>query len=196
MNPRIATLLALLGSTARVDSDDAGLDQAIEAAKGLQKARTDADEAAKKAEDAKGEELQKLKDQLEAMTAERDKLKTDIDEMKAEQKKKADEAERSSLLGLATALKVDGADKLDLSDLRQAIAKAHLPTLRADASDAYIAAVIDMAKTSLQRPEGREDGRRAWEGLRKPERRDGDDDGADPWTKQQDAAFRAGRGDK
>lgn len=210
MNPRIATLLALLGVTARVDSDDAGLDQAIEGVKNLAKARTDADkaaeEAAGKAKSDADKELEKLKEDNEKLKAENDKLKADMEAFKAEEKKKADAAERAELLKVASAFKVDGADKLELPALRQAIASAFMgKAMRSDATDAYITAAVDMAKARLQEGGGREDGRRAWEGLGEPRRQDDDDDkdrrrtdddGRDPWTKQQDAAFRAGRGDK
>lgn len=215
VNPRIATLLGLLGIAARVDTDDAALDQALEAVRSLQKARQDAE---KKAEDEESElkelqdeleELKGAKDELEKMTAERDKLRDELKElqdeigkMREEEQKKADAAERAELLKLASQLRVDRADSLDLAGLRKAVAAAFMGgAMRKDASDAYISAALDMARDRLRPdPDGRAAGSAAWRADQAEEEgeenKDEREDGLDPWSKQMDAAFRAGRGER
>lgn len=202
---RFATLLALLGVTARVDSDEGALDLACNA---VRKLKSDAEEAEKAAEEAKDEkaslkdEFEELKKENEQLKASNDKLKADMEKLEKDNKDAADAAARKDLLALAGKLQVDGADKLELPALRLAVAKAHMGNaLRADAGDAYIDAVLDMARTAVGDGSGRDDGKRAWGnhgGTRTQKRDDAKDDPpksrADAWHEQQQAAFQAGRG--
>lgn len=138
IKPALARLLVLYGVTARVDSDDA----AYEALAAVASARADSAAAEKT--------------KFDALTAERDTEKARADKaeakvavLEADAAKRADAAARADLETLAGALKVDPKAHATTAALRKAIATAHLGgTLRADASDAYIDAVIDLAKTA------------------------------------------------
>lgn len=167
VNSRFLPLLSLLGITSRIDSDDAAIDAATHA---LQQRKDAAD---KDRTDAKAA--------LDAMTAERDAAKARADKAEAEVKAlkdaeaaRADKADRERLDGIATRLGLDPKAHADSRALRRAIASKHLGSeVRADASDDYVAALVDLASTSgTQRSDGREAGRQVWDAP-PPARQDG-----------------------
>jgi hypothetical protein len=161
MKPIVAALVAALGLTQRYDSDDT----ALEAALSETRRRKDADN-----------EFQR---KLDSANAERDAQKTRADAAEAKvaaleqaERARTDAAERAELDGLAKALGVTGTHA-DAASLRRAIAAKHLGELKADASDDYVRAVVDLAKVDqAKRGDGREAGRRAWEGPPAPPRTD------------------------
>jgi hypothetical protein len=195
MNAKLARILALLGVTAHVDNDDAAIDQITATVEGAAKARKDADDKA-------AADLKTAQDALAAKTAELDASKAENERLKADAQAKADAAEVAELLPVATVLKVDGADKLALPELRKAVARAHLgKDLRADAGDAYVAALVDLAKTAVaERGAGRADGAKVWTDLTPPAaKNDAKDETppatrADSWTRNQNEAFKANKG--
>lgn len=165
VNNRLIPILTLLGITRQPRDDD----DALELVEASVRARKDSDATA--AEKAR-QDAEKVRTDAATLQAKCDDLQRKLDEAMAENvelKKKGEEEEekkdRASLEPLAKALKVDAAQHPKTAELRKAIATAHLGgKLRADASDAYIAAVVDLAKESLSRADGsgRQAGREAW----------------------------------
>lgn len=158
LDPLIAQMLARLGITQRADDDAAGL-RLIDAELGR---RGDAAAGAATAHKAA----------LDAMTAERDAAKARADAAEAKVKTledaeaaRADKADRDRLDGIATRLGIDPKSHADTKALKRAIAGKQLGNEpRADASDAYIDVLVDMAaQGQQQRGDGREAGRQVWE---------------------------------
>lgn len=158
LNAGLVRLLALLGVTSRVDSDDA----AIGAACDVLSARKDAADST----------ATKAKADLDAMTAQRDAAVTRADRADAEvarlklaETARVDAAERAELEQIATAIGVDPKAHADSKALRRAVACKHLGNdVRADASDDYIRAIVDVArKDAADHVAGRIAGREAWE---------------------------------
>lgn len=168
VKPIIVQLVAALGlSQRRYDTDDL----ALEACHAAIVARKDneATDAEKVRKDA--EEGQRRLTELQAKCDDLQKKLDDATAANAEMKKKAEEEEekkdRASLEPLAKALKVDSAKHPKIAELRKAIATAHMGgSLRADATDAYVVAVVDLAKQAHERADdkggGRQAGREAW----------------------------------
>lgn len=169
VNSRFLPLLSLLGITSRIDSDDAAIDAATNA---LQQRKDAAD---KDRADAKAA--------LDAAHAERDAAKARADAAEAKvktledaERARADAAERTRLDGIAVKLEIDPKAHTDAKALKRAIAAKHLGSEpRADASDAYIDVLVDLAAAGQQqRGDGREAGRQAWDfGTPEPARQDG-----------------------
>lgn len=157
MKPLIAQLVAALGlASARFDNDD----QAIEACLGEVRSRRDAASTTEATH----------RTALDAMTAQRDAEKARADAAEAkirglEQAEQArhDAAERTELEALAKGLGVDPALHTDSKALRRAIASKHLGSeVKADASDDYVRALVDLARAGASRDDGRTEGRAAW----------------------------------
>lgn len=180
VNSRWIPILSLLGLTRRIDKDE----DAFEAAEAALRARKDSEDTAAEKARKDAEEGQRKLTELQAKC---DDLQRKLDAAMgeaAEMKKKAEEEEekkdRASLEPLAKALKVDSAAHPKLGDLRKAIATAHMGgTLRADASDAYVVAVVDLARQAHARTDGKGEGRQA---------------GRDAWQPVQTDAATSGQG--
>jgi hypothetical protein len=151
MNSRLISLLAMLGISQRVDSEDAALDAAIDKLKERQEAASKADR-----------ELAAAVQERDTLRARADAAERERDTLRADETKRRDAAERQSLEQIATVLQVDATKHATLGDLKRAVARAHLGTdLRADASDAYVDAMVDLAVQS-QKSQGRQAGAQAW----------------------------------
>lgn len=169
LDPLIAQMIAVLGLTQHVDSDEAGKRLVVNA---LQQRKDAADQAATAHKAA-----------LDAAHAERDAAKARADAAEAKvkaledaEKARADKADRERLDGIATAIGLDPKAHADSKALKRAIATKHLGTdLRADATDAYVDVLVDLAAQGReQRDDGREAGRQAWDfGTPEPARQDG-----------------------
>lgn len=166
---RLAHLLALLGVTARLDSDEGMVDAAIDAVKSRKDA-SDAIERQRTQELANATaERDREKARADALAAERDREKARADAaeaernaLKAKSQERADADERAVLEGVAEHYSVDPAKHPQLADLRRAVAAAHLGgELRADAGDAYVQALVDLARQRVQAA-GRQAGNAAW----------------------------------
>lgn len=167
MNPLIATLLALAGLDLRADATD---DEALKAlatdAKDKKKVedqlRADAADALKTAE----AERDAAKGELETVAKERDQLRADA----------AEAADKAALVELKPVLEHFELKADSLGDARKAIAKAHAGTAyNPEAGDAYDAALVDLAKASI---EARGDAAETWRKANdKPPVKRADDDG-------------------
>lgn len=185
VNYRLISLLSLLGVQApRVDSDDAAIDLALDAVKhrraadsDAERTRADALHAAeatavteKSRADAAAVSLSAEKSRADAEKGRADALAVEVATMKAAEATRVDAADRASLEPLAKHLRIDSAQHAATQDLKRAIAAGHLRSaLRADATDAYVDVVVDMARSSMAVPShrsdagGRDAGLRAWE---------------------------------
>jgi hypothetical protein len=158
VDPLIAQMLARLGITQRADDDQSGL-RLIDA------------EIARRG-DASNGAATAHKAALDAAHAERDAAKARADAAEAKvkaledaEKARADKADRERLDGIATALGLDPKAHADAKALRKAIAEKHLGgPLRADATDAYVDVLVDLAAQGReQRGDGRDAGRQVWD---------------------------------
>lgn len=177
LKPIYVQLAAAFGiSDSRCDSEEA-LVAAVTAAERQRKdaearaEQTRADAATKQATDHKAE-IDKLTGERDVATARADAAERDLKKIREEQQARADAAERTELETLAKGLNVDAAKHPDGKALRKAIATAHMGgELKADASDAYIEAVVDLARKQHARDdsdEGREDSRAVWDSQEPP----------------------------
>lgn len=166
VNARLLPLLALLGITSRVDSDDAAIDAAVDALTKRKDAAEKADEKHRNDAAAQQAKIDALTGERDAEKARADKAEAELETLREAEAARQDAAERDSLGELAKALGVDVAKHDSAPALRRAIAEAHLgQALRADASDDYVRAVVDLAKASAEkRGDGRDAGVRAWAG--------------------------------
>jgi hypothetical protein len=158
VDPLIAQMLARLGITQRADDDQSGL-RLIDA------------EIARRG-DASNGAATAHKAALDAAHAERDAAKARADAAEAKvkaledaEKARADKADRERLDGIATAIGLDPKAHADTKALRKAIAEKHLGgALRADATDAYVDVLVDLAAQGReQRGDGRDAGRQVWD---------------------------------
>lgn len=158
MHPRLVLLLSLLGVTQRLDTTDAGLEAAIDAAR----KRKDAEEAMAAEESS---EVTTLTAALDAAKAALAKLQTAYDELEATNAEAADKQDRADLAPLCTRLGVDPAKHPATPDLRKALAAAHLGGKLAREDAAYVDAVVDLARAgTTERSDGRAAGNAAWNG--------------------------------
>jgi len=162
MNPGFVTLLSVLGITQRFDSDEA----ALYAVNDTLTKRNDAAAAITADRDACKARADSAEAQRDTEKARADKATADLEALRAAEKARTDAAELATLQSLAKAMQVDPGT-LAAPALKRAIAKAHLGTEpKADASDAYLDAVVDLASAS--RKDGRKAGNDAWAGTGTP----------------------------
>jgi hypothetical protein len=188
MKPGLVRLIALLGITQRADSDDAAIDAITDTVT----KRKDAEDRLTADRDTQKSRADAAEAKVATVTADRDREKARADaaeaelaRVKAEAKTRADADERKGLEELAGALRVDAAKHPKNGELKRALAVAHLGAdLRADASDAYVDALLDLARKD--HADGREAGARAWD---QPAARD---DGAPPAVRKSRMADRWG----
>lgn len=170
VNPILFQLLTDLGvRTDGVSTDEAALALAARTVREGATARADAATTHKAALDAAHAERDAAKARADAAEA---KVKALEDAEKA----RADKADRERLDGIATTLGLDPKAHADAKALRKAIAEKHLGgALRADATDAYVDVLVDLAaQGQQQRGDGREAGRQVWDfGTSEPARQDG-----------------------
>lgn len=161
VDPKYLQLLAALGVTRAdgVTSEPAALDVAIA--------------AAQKRNDTENTELTTAKSQLaaEKTRADTEKARADaataeLATLKAAETARADAEQRGKLEATATALGIDPKLHTDSKALRRAIASKHLGSeIKADASDDYVTALVDLAGKGVeQRGDGRKAGAEAWKG--------------------------------
>jgi hypothetical protein len=156
VNPKFLRLLTLLGVTSRIDSDDG----AIEAACGtIESRRNDAAEAERAHQTALAAEKAKT----EAEKARADAADAKVRTLEAAEKARTDAAERTKLDVTARALGIDPAKHADSKALARAIASKHLGSeVKADDSDDYVRALVDLASQGRGDGQGREAGNRAF----------------------------------
>lgn len=182
MRLRWSALFKALGITAHADSDDSALELCIDTVT----MRADAAAVAHKTA-------------TDTLTADRDaqKVRADAAETKLAalveaETARADAADRALLEPVATAMGLDVALQKHLAGLRRSMAAKYLgKDLKADASDEYVAGIVDLAvRDHAKRDDGRQAGRLAWS---QPAVRG---DAADPQTAKRrptaNEAFRAG----
>lgn len=154
VHPSITRILALLALGGQTYADD---DQALAAIVSHLAARADSVDPA----------LTKARADLATVTAERDTARADLatvtaerDTMKADAAERAAAAERERLAGVARAYGVKADEHPEIGNLRRAIAEGFLGSpVKADADDAYLAALIDLAESRID--PSRTDGGRA-----------------------------------
>lgn len=154
VNPGFLRLLTLLGVTSRVDSDNAAIEACVGALDS--KARADQAEAGKLAAE---------KTRADTEKARADAAEAKLQAFKDAETARVDTAERADLETVAKTLGIDPTQHADGKSLRRAIASKHLGTeVKADESDDYVRAMVDLAKKagSGKRSDGREAGRAAW----------------------------------
>lgn len=169
VNPRFLRLLALLGLTSRVDSDDAAIDAASDALQARKDSaeRADTEREAKLATEraAAATALATATARGDTEKARADRAEADLATMKAAEAKRVDAATRLELEAVAGTLGIaDAKAHADTKALKRAIAGKHLGSeVKADAEDAYIDALVDLArKDGAARSDGRKAGREAW----------------------------------
>ena len=141
MNPLLAQLLASLGVTTQCADDDA----AIRAVNTAVNARLDAAGAEKA-------KLEAASARADAEKTRADKAEARVAALEAAEKTRLDREQRSDLEALAVKLAIDPKAHADLPALRKAVAASVVGgQLRADASDAYIDALIDVARAGAAR---------------------------------------------
>lgn len=158
VNPVLLQMLVDLGLRADgVTTDEAALSMLAPAVRQVATARTDGDRTHRAAIDAAHAERDAAKARADAAEA---KVKTLEDAEKA----RVDAAERTRLDGIAAKLEIDPKAHATPAALKRAIAAKHLGSeVRADATDAYIDVLVDLAAAGQQqRGDGREAGRQAW----------------------------------
>jgi len=145
MNPKLATLAGRLGLDVRTDMADGDLIDMIAAAV-MAKMKEGDDAVAANKDMAPKADMDKMEAERDALKAERDALKAELDGLQAAEQEKADAAERTTLADLAGKLGVKLDSGSDLPVCRRAIAATVVPEIRADASDDYIAGLVEAAK--------------------------------------------------
>lgn len=198
MHAGLVKLLALLGVTPHADSDDA----AIEAAVGAVSARKDAADKATTEAATQRARADAAEAKVATLTAERDAAKAKADaadaelvRLRAADQERKDAAARTELEGVAKALGVDPTKHGKLVELKRAIAAKHLGSdLKADASDAYVDALVDLARGTAA---GRKAGSEVWTPQPKTDASDAPRPRVGPSraaAKRYDDAFQAARG--
>ena len=158
VKPLITQLVALMGlGSTRFDGDDA----ALEAVNASLRQRAD---AVKAAEEAHATQLATVTAARDTATARADAAEAELTKLRAADAARADAAALADLGDLAKRLRVDSTKHTDAKSLRRAIAAAHMGAeLKADASDAYVEALVDLARAaSTSRGDGRDAGSRAF----------------------------------
>lgn len=221
LSPLVAQLVAQYGLAAqRFDSDESALSAILAeqqrrdaADKATAQQRSD---AADKAEREHKAAIEKLQGERDAEKRRADTAEAETAKLKTEAQQRADAEQRKGLEKLAKHFRVDTAQHADTKALRRAIAKAYNGgKLREDASDDYVAGMLEGAQRELDkarrdgddfegdegdddnrddgadRREGRRAGRDAWHA---GQRDDGDDFEGD--DRDDDRGRRDGRDDE
>lgn len=147
MNPKLATLAGRLGLDVRNDMDDGGLIDMIASA--VMAKMKEADDAIE-AQDGMvpKADLDKMQAERDAAAAKRDEYKAKMDELMAAEQEKQDAAEKAALTETAGKLGIKLDAAADLPAIRRALAASVVPELRADASDDYVAGLVEAAKAN------------------------------------------------
>lgn len=200
LSPLVAQLVAQFGLGAqRFDSDEQAQSAILAeqqrrdaAAKEAEKQRTD---SADKAEREHKAALEKLQGERDGEKRRADTAEAEVVKLKTEATQRADAEQRKGLEKLAKHFRVDAAAHPDTKALKRAIAKAYNGgKLREDASDDYVAGMLEGAQRELDR--GRRD--RDDDDLEDPDDdrgRDDADDRGSPGRRAGRAAWRAGQRD-
>jgi hypothetical protein len=201
LSPLVAQLVAQYGLGAqRFDSDESALSAILAeqqrrdaAAKDAEKQRAD---SATEAERAHKAAIQKLEGERDAEKRRADTAESDLKKAREQVQARADAEARKGLEKLAKRYRVDAAQYPEIPALKRAIAKAYNGgKLREDASDDYVAGMLEGAERELARSRdddddddeyrddddrpgaGRRAGREAWQaGQRDDDDQDDDDD--------------------
>lgn len=160
VNSGFLPILSFLGITRRIDSDESAL-SLIEASL---RARADADEEAAVAAATADAETTALQEALATATSALAALQAELDAAASTAAAEVEKADHANLSPFAASLGLFPSATPRARDLRAAIAARHLgQALKADASDAYVDAIVDIARTQGTRGDGRVDGRQAWD---------------------------------
>jgi len=209
VNSRFIGLLAAIGHTGqRIDSDDAAID-AIE-----RKLRERTDSADQARTDA-SKELMKESARADAEKSRADAAEAKLGELKAAEQSRADAAAKTALSELAAKLGLTVAANADAKAIKRQIAEKHLGSaLKADAVDAYVDALVDLAGSASAKIQTAEQdradalsaGRSAWTAVAAPGPSGSAAATADKLERRKsptqmsrmnaDSAFNAARGDK
>jgi hypothetical protein len=120
-----------------------------------------------------------------------DKAEAELKALRDAEKARVDSEQRTRLDGIAAKLGIDPKAHADLPALRRAIASKHLGSdVRADASDDYVAALVDLAeKAGGSRSDGRKAGAEAWSTGNNPIRTPNRADAAPPAPRSSGSVF-------
>lgn len=168
MNVRLAAILAALGISTRFDTDDGALDALSDTLRSRNDAATVTERERLAALATATRERDEARTALTTLTADRDALRARADAadaalttLRTEARTRADADERAALAPLCARFRIDPKAHAELPALKRAIATAKLGSaLRADATDAYVDALLDMARSDLSA--GVSAGQRAW----------------------------------
>ena len=155
VNPGFLPILAMLAITRRLDSDDAALSACEEALR----SRND---SASTAETALKGHLAAEKTRADTEKARADAAEASLKALRDTEAARVDAVDRAELDIVAKGLGLEPKLHADSKGLRRAIAEKHLGAdLRADASEDYVRALVDLAKAKggESRGDGREAGR-------------------------------------
>jgi hypothetical protein len=199
MDPLLVSLLHEMGVSGRYDSATGAYEAALDFVRTQKRNRSDADQQRADALTAAQADLTTARTAEREAKAERDREKARADAaaselatLKAAEAERADAAERIRIAPLVTKHRIDAAKHATVADLKRAIASAVQGTaFRADASDDYVAATVDLALVSTPKP-GERTSAKAWEQAGAGARADADTKPA-PRRSRWDSAFEEAR---